>query len=289
MSYAVRNTIILLVTLALFVGAAYSYIQFFQAPEIEELQDSLEETRQDYNAKRATSDAFPQLNETYQQAVSIIEGADKSLYKKPDPELVYDYLNRISNSASDSKVYFNYIFVDSSNQDQYGIMTADITGYSTYSRTVNFINKIENSQLLNKITGLTLTPTSANAGEYDEINFSFTLQSYYERIPIQENIEQTGMLTLNESISIHNPFYPLIQQVIPPNEDNLVNIEQSRLIGLTGSRVFIVDQNGDVTSLRKGDKVYLGQLSSIDLNNETATFNLNKGGITELITLEIEQ
>ncbi len=271
------------------MGAAYSYIQFFQVPELEQLEDTLEQKRQDYNTKRATSDAFPELNATYQQAVSIIEGADKSLFPKPDPELIYDYLNRISNSSSNSKVYFNFVFVDSSAQDQYGIVRAEITGYSTYRQTVNFINKIENSQLLNKITGLTLTPPSANSGEYDDVNFSFTLQSYYQRIPIQENVERTGMLTLNESISTYNPFYPLIQQVIPANEDNLVNIEQSRLIGLTSSRVFIVDQNGDVTSLRKGDRIYLGELSSIDLNNETATFNLNKGGITELVTLEIEQ
>lgn len=289
MSYAVRNTIILLVTLALFIGAAYSYIRFFQVPELEQLQDSIEELRQDYNSKRATSDAFPQLNETYQNALSIIENSDKSLFKNPDPDLVFDYLNAVSNSSADSKVYFNFVFADSTNEDQYGILRAEITGYAAYGNAVNFINKIENSQLLNKVSSLSLTPPNANAGEYDEINFSFTLQSYYERIPIQENVEQTGTLTLNNSISTYNPFYPLIQQSIPPNDDNLVNIEQSRLIGLTGSRVFIVDQNGSVTTLRKGDRVYLGELSSIDLNNETATFNLNKGGIMELVTLEIEQ
>ncbi|WP_020403022.1 hypothetical protein [Gracilimonas tropica] len=289
MSYAVRNTIILLVTLSLFVGAAYSYIRFFQVPELEELQDSLEELRQDYNSKRATSDAFPQLNETYQNALNIIENSDKSLFKDPDPDLVFDYLNKVSNSTADSKVYFNFVFADSTTQDQYGILIAEITGYAAYRNAVNFINKIENSQLLNKVKELSLTPPNRNASEYDEINFSFTLESYYERIPIQENVEQTGKLTLNESISTYNPFYPLIQQTIPPNDDNMVNIERSRLIGLTGSRIFIVDQNGDVTTLREGDKVYLGELSSIDLNNETATFNLNKGGIMELVTLEIEQ
>ena len=289
MSYAVRNTIILLVTLSLFVGTAYSYIRFFQVPELNELEDSLEEMQKDYNAKRATSNAFPELNETYQQALQIIESADKSLFKKPDPELVYDYLNAVSNHASNSKVYFNFVFVDSTTQDQYGTINADITGYGPYDQTVNFINKIENSQLLNKVKNLSITPPTGSTAEYDEVNFSFTLESYYERIPIQENVSQTGMLTLNEDISTFNPFYPLIQQTIPPNEDNLVNIEQSRLIGLTGSRVFIVDQNGSVTSLHTGDEVYLGELSSIDLNNETATFNLNKGGIMELVTLEIEQ
>lgn len=289
MSYAVRNTIILLVTLTLFVGAAFSYIRFFQMAELYELQASLTEKQKDFNTKKATSDAFTDLNDTYQRALAIIEKADKSLFKEPDPEDVYDYLNDISNSSTNSKVFFDFVFADSSAQDQYGIVRADINGYGKYTNVVNFINKIENSQLLNKITGLSLTPASRGALELDDITFNFTLESYYERIPIQENVLETKQFTLNESISTYNPFYPLIRETIPPNVDNLINVEQSRLIGLTKSRVFLVDQGGNMIALRKGDKVYLGELEKIDFNKNTATFNLNKGGITELVTLEIER
>ncbi len=289
MSYAVRNTIILLVTLTLFIGAAYSYIRFFQIAELERLQTSLTEKQKNFNSKKATSDSFSELNETYQKAVSIIENADKSLFKEPDPEDVYDYLNYISNSSTSSKVFFDFVFTDSTAQDQYGIVRASINGYGKYTNVVNFINKLENSQLLNKIRGLTLTPATRGSQELEDITFSFTLESYYERIPIQENNTDSQQLTLNESISTYNPFYPLIRESIPPNVDNLINVEQSRLIGLTGSRVFLVDQSGNMASLRKGDKVYLGELEKIDLNNNTATFNLNKGGITELVTLEIER
>jgi hypothetical protein len=58
---------------------------------------------------------------------------------------------------------------------------------------------------------------------------------------------------------------------------------------MTASRIFIVDEGGSVQSLTVGDDVYLGSLQSIDINNKSATFNLNKGGITELVTLEIER
>ena len=91
------------------------------------------------------------------------------------------------------------------------------------------------------------------------------------------------------SMSTLNPYYPLILSSLPANTDSLVNIEQSRLIGLTGSRVFIIDQEGKIKSLRKGDKVYLGHLQEINLRAKSATFNLNKGGITEMVTLEIEK
>ena len=290
MSYAVRNTIILLVTLTLFIGAAFTYIKFFQLSELQELQTEATEKQKDFNSKKATSDAFPQLNQTYQEALRIVENADKSLLPSPDPDDIYDYLNYISNSSTDSKVYFDFVFVDSVSQDQYGIMSVEINGYSKYENAINFINKIENSQLINKITDFSLVPPGGSEiEELKDITFSFTLESYYQRTNVQEGLQKTDQLVLDESVSTFNPFYPLIRTIIEPNEDNLVNIENSRLIGITGSRVFIVDQGGNVNSLRKGDEVYLGKLESIDLNNKSATFNLNKGGITELVTLEIER
>jgi len=291
LSYGVRNTIILLVALLLLGGGAFAYIQFFQVPEIDRLESNLQDKQQDYNNKKAISDAFPELNENYQNALSIIENYDKSLYKTPNPDDVFDYLNYIRNSSEDLTVYFDFNFVDSTAQDQYGIVRSSLNGYGNYVNVINFINTIENSQLLNKVTGLSLIPPGGNneGQEITDITFNFTLESYYERIPIQENVTRTNVLTRNEQVSNYNPFYPLIQPSVPPNTDNLINVEQSRIIGMTASRIFIVDQGGNVQSLSVGDDVYLGSLQSIDINNKSATFNLNKGGITELVTLETER
>ncbi|MDZ7806920.1 MAG: hypothetical protein U5K71_07375 [Gracilimonas sp.] len=291
MSYGVRNTIILLVALLLLGGGAFGYIQFIQVPELEKLETTLQEKQQDYNNKRAISDAFPQLNENYQNALSIIENYDKSLYKTPNPDDVFDYLNYIRNSSEDLTVYFDFNFIDSTAQEQYGIIRSNLNGYGKFENVINFINIIENSQLLNKVTGLSLVPPGGNneGQELTDITFTFTLESYYERIPIQENVSRTNVLTRNQQVSTHNSFYPLIQPTVAPNTDNLINAEQSRIIGMTASRIFIVDQGGNVQSLTVGDDVYLGSLQSIDINNKTATFNLNKGGITELVTLEIER
>jgi hypothetical protein len=291
LSYGVRNTIILLVALLLLGGAAIAYIQFFQVPEIEKLEATVQEKQQDYNNKKAISDAFPELNENYQNALSIIENYDKSLYKTPNPDDVFDYLNYIRNSSEDLRVYFDFNFVDSTAQEQYGIIRSNLNGYGNFVNVVNFINTIENSQLLNKVTGLSMVPPGGNneGQELTDITFNFTLESYFERIPIQENASRTNLLTRNQQVSAHNPFYPLIQPTVPPNTDNLINAEQSRIIGMTASRIFIVDEGGSVQSLTVGDDVYLGSLQSIDINNKSATFNLNKGGITELVTLEIER
>lgn len=258
--------------------------------ELERLKTSQTEKLKDYNSKKATSDAFPELNETYQSSLSIIENFDKQLYSSPDPDKVYDYLTYISSDSEQSRVYFDFVFMDSTVNDQYGIIRTDINGFGKYSSVVNFINIIENSRLLNKIDGLSLSPPTRGDLELDDITFSFVLESYYERIPIQDEKVSIGEeLTMDESISTYNPFYPLIQPTVQPNVDNLTNVEASRLIGLTGSRIFVVDQTGSVLSLKEGDEVYLGTLESIDLDTQSATFRLNKGGITELVTLEIEQ
>lgn len=286
MSYAVRNTIILLVTLFFIGGASYSYIKFYQEAKLEKLQTSKTEKQKDYNSKKATSDSYPQLNETYQNAVNIVENYDKALYPNNDPDDVFDYLNEIS--EGDAQVFFGYTLVDSVTMDQYGILNSDINGIGDYENFVRFVNTLENSQLINKIKSLSLNQPPEGS-ELTDVTFSFRLESYYQRVPLQDVNQVVSSFTMNPSVSTANPFYPLIRTSIPPNENNLVNVEQSRLIGLSGTRIFVIDQSGSMNTLKEGDNVYLGYLQSIDSENKIATFSLNKGGITELVTMEIEQ
>ncbi|MEX2368057.1 MAG: hypothetical protein WD510_01005, partial [Balneolaceae bacterium] len=66
------------------------------------------------------------------------------------------------------------------------------------------------------------------------------------------------------------------------------NIESSRLIGISSSRIFLRDQNGRLVNLSVNDRVYLGSLEAIDVQEGRATFRLNKGGIIEAVTLEVQ-
>lgn len=286
MSYAVRNTIILFVTLFIIGGAAYAYIEFIQSENLTELEATLQEKKNDFNSKKATSDSYPELKALYDKASEIVESYDKALYSTDNPDDVYDYLNELS--SGNSLVYFGYTFSDSLPQEQYGVLRSRVNGIGRYTNLVRFVNKLENSQLINKVVNLTINPVSGSE-EYSEVSFNFILESYYSRGPANDMGQSPAPFTALKGVSSHNPFYPLIRSTVPPNEDNLVNVENSRLIGLSGNRIFIIDQNGTMTTLSSGDKVYLGTLQSIDANNRTATFNLNKGGITELFTLEIAQ
>ncbi|HCD52192.1 MAG TPA: hypothetical protein DEQ34_07085 [Balneolaceae bacterium] len=287
MSYAIRNTIILLVTLLLIVGIGYSYSEFYLQNKVSNLQEELRTKQNDFNSKDQINSQFEELNNTYEKALKVIENYDKVLYQNNRPDNVFEFLNKV-NGFGDDKVYYDYVFDDTLSQGEYGIITSTIAGYGKYSALTNFVNRIENSQLLNKISQVAISPGRNDDGP-GTVNFTFTLESYYQKAQIFDSVKTDHVIKLNEDISTYNPFRPLIQSSIPPNTEGLVSIETSRIIGITANRVFIKDGGGSLISLKVGDKVYLGYLSSINIKDKTATFNLNKGGIQEVITLEVDR
>ncbi|MCF7802905.1 MAG: hypothetical protein K9N46_07485 [Candidatus Marinimicrobia bacterium] len=86
----------------------------------------------------------------------------------------------------------------------------------------------------------------------------------------------------------YNPFYPHIHTV-PKNQENLVDVSKSSLLGLTAETAYLIDQNNQMRQISRGDEVYLGYFASINQKEQTATFRLNKGGIRERVTLQVDQ
>ena len=287
MSYAVRNTIILLVSLFLIVGSGYSYLKFFLEAERDSLQQELDTKKRDFNTKQNINNEFSDLNNRYQKALKFIEDYDKSLYPSNKPDDVFDFINSIS-EKSGGKIFYDFVFNDTIPSNQYGIIESQLSGYGNYAEVTNFINRIENSQLLNKISELTISPGRRD-DDINDINFSFHLESYYQKAAIFDSLSYDYNIVKDSDISTYNPLYPLIQTTFPANDEGLVNVGSSRMVGITGNRVFLIGQGGKVISLKKGDRVYLGTLTNIDLQKKTATFNLNKGGIQEVVTLEVDR
>lgn len=285
MSYAVRNTIILLVTLFLIAGLGLGYTKFYLKGEIESLEQELSTKQQDFNSKQNINSEFSELNQRYETALEVIANYDKALYPSNKPDDVFNFLNLI-NQDGGNELFFDYVYSDSTPENQYGILNSSLSGYGEYRAFVTFINKIENSQLLNKVNSVIISPGRTDEGPTG-INFSLNLESYYQKTQLFDSVSTDYRIMENEYISFYNPLYPLIQSTFPANVEGLLNAEASRIVGLTANRVFVIDQNGKVVSLKVGDKVYLGYLAKIDIENKTATFNLNKGGIQEVVTLEV--
>lgn len=285
MSYAVRNTIILLVTLFLIIGLGYGYSKFYLESKLQNYELDLANKKNDLNSKQSINNQFEELSATYEKALAVINNYDKILYPSNKPDKVFDFLNKI-NEDGGNRIFFDYVFNDSIPDNQYGVIESSVSGFGNYSSLVSFINKIENSQLLNKVSNVTISPARTDDGVND-VNFNLTLNSYYQKSQLFDSTKTTLIVKEKEGVSTYNPLFPLIQNTLPANEDGLVNVEGTRIVGITANRVFVIGQEGKVISLKVGDKVYLGYLSSLDLKNKRATFNLNKGGIQEVITLEV--
>lgn len=283
MSYAIRNTLILLLVLLAILGSGFGYIQYYQKSTIEEMSVKADELQSEYNNKRAIADQLPVIREQFEVAQEFIENFDKALFSSNNPDDVFDFLIDLSPESEDLE--FNYVFSDSSLTERYGIISSSVNGTGNYRSVFNFINRIENSQAVQKINNITVTPIG-EPGNYDRVSFNFEISSFYNR---SGTMDALAMFTnLRQIDDFSNPFFPLIRD-LPPNTGNLTNIENSRLVGISASKVFVMNQNGRMVNLSENDPVYMGRLERIDLTSGRAIFRLNKGGIIEMVTLEVQR
>ncbi len=285
MTYALRNTLLLLLFFVIIAGGGASYIYFVQKSAIEELEESLAEKEAEYEQLSAIAETYPVMLDGVERAESFIENYNKTLFPTNDPDQIYKFLAELNMVWP--RVEFNYVFNDSTNMDQYGIVTSSLSGMGSYRAIYNFVNRIENSRPVQKVNNLQVSPIN-QIGEYGNANFTFQVHSYYDRTNQFETTEEDLLASIRDPEMFHNPFFPLIRD-IEPNEDNLTDVENSRLIGVSSSRIFLRNQEGQLVNLTPNAEVYLGRLQAIDVQRGSAMFRLNKGGIIEEVTLEVRR
>lgn len=281
MSYGVRNTIILLIVLTTFIGGGWSYIYFYQQPKLNDLEQTVQQKRQDLNQKQQKADRLPTLENQFKEATKFFNNYNKGLYPNSNEDNIYDFLERVNTGSAYTE--FTFSFSDSTTYNQYGVISMKVTGQGYYRNFINFIRQIELSKPLNKVSEVTISPIN-QLDSYGKVNYQFSLESFYDRVKLLGEAD----LSIDNNVlgSVYNPFYPLIRSV-EDNEDNLVNVENSELLAISSDKVFLLDQQGIMKRLAEGDEVYLGELSSINIDEGTASFTLNKGGIVERVTLQV--
>ena len=283
MSYALRNTLILLVALVVIGAGGYLFIRFYQQPKIERLETEVASLQTDYDNKKAIADQLPSLELQFEEAKMFIENFDKTLFRTENPDRIYRYLSLLSDT---DPIEFDYVFSDSTTTDRYGIVISQLSGTGRYTSVLNFLTRVENSEPVQKIENLVISPDGEDEG-YNSVSFTMQLSSYYDR---NNYFEAIGTPDISGRISMasHNPFYPLIRSV-EPNTENRIDVEASQLVGIGNGVVYLLDQGGVLKTLREGDRVYLGRLESININQGIVNFLLNKGGIIETVSLEVER
>ncbi len=284
MKYSIRNTIILIVTLVLMLGGGWLFIQNKFVSEIEETEEQLQELNMELQEVQNSADMFAQAQANYNEVLYIRLNHPKELFLDHNSSNLYNYLQMLNRDLSFTEL--NYSLSDSTLNEDHGIINATIQGEGRYENLANFIYRLEYSRPLLQVQSVQIDNIT-DLERLNNVNFQVTLGAYYRRGSWSNylaELDPSGPLGRIR----HNPYYPLIHEV-PPNEENLPDVDQSRLLVLTGSRAHIFDQTGTLQRLGIGDRVYLGRLSSIDLQRGEAVFQLNRGGIRDRVVLTLEQ
>jgi len=280
MSYSLRNTILLLATLILILGIGIPYIYYTVQVPLNENRELNEQQQQQIRSLEQEAARFQETLDMSEELQERIDNYPKSLFPSSRLPRLYDYFRR----ADRGSVFMNFNFADSTQSGSYGRIRFFVDGLTDYRALRNFVYTLEASSPLVKINELQMRPTS-NLENLHEVTFRVGVESVYSRNGRYTELADIDYVNVTPQ---YNPFFPLVHD-IRPNEDNLINVESSRLAAISGDTIFIYDQGNNLQRLRLRDRVYNGYLEQISPDEREAVFFLNKGGIVERITLRLMQ
>ncbi len=283
MTYGLRNTLILLFVFVAMSLGGWAYTHFVQDKQIATLNGSLQNKTKELQQKRAVADTYDNLVSKYDKLKYAMAHFSKALPGRIDADRVYRYLDHASVGRAYTDINFTYLDTVS-NKAGYGIVQTTVGGKGNYRSLYNLIKTIEYSRSIAKVKNVVINPSNKPDNPSDVV-YTFDLNSYYA--PETYDTTYGKDIKLKQGSVTDNPFYPLIRP-LPPNNGDLLNIESCKLIGVSTDRIFISDSNGKIHNLSTGDKVYLGYLDHIDVKHKTAVFHLDKGGISDTVTLKVD-
>jgi Tfp pilus assembly protein PilO len=306
MSYAVRNTLVLLATIIVLFAGGWAFIRYFYEDPIIQQKAEIETKRADLAIYTEKTSQYVTVEEQLRTARFQYENHTKQFFSNNNVAVMFDYLRTINQGQAQTSLNFN--LVDSVLQNQYGIIRVKLSGGGTYNSFYNFMSILEQSKPMTKITELQISSKTDNSGS-DFIFYEATVSFYFTRAT--SIINPALLINFDTPRATHNPFNPLVKfepsrgsspepivtdntaqtttNAPPPNREGLPDVYRSTLVGLVRSGVYLEDQQRQVVYVPIGGRVYLGTLDEISFSRKTATFRIVRGGVSETITLQMNE
>lgn len=201
----------------------------------------------------------------------------------------FKFVNKINNEFSENS-YVNVEFLGDGISGEFKNYSYKLSGTAEFNDLFKLIYSIEQSKELKKVVSGSLT----NFVQVDDEGFPHYLVQYVLEVSVlYSNNDMFAFTNVKENKlktnSLYNIFYPLIREEIPPNKDDLLDVQTAQLLALIPDGAYLSDASGKTQLLWEGDEVYLGYLTKIDYTTNEVKFILNKGGVIEKITLKLEQ
>jgi len=232
-----------------------------------------------------------------------VESRWRSRYRYIPPSLstpeVVARLNELSRQGFET---FNVQFMGSDQTQSVNYYTFRIEGRGYFYHLYRFVWEIENSPELYRIRNLSLDHIDLVKADRQSgkermmvmVSFNMLLEAYYGGLPDLQVAHMADSLYRRLPRAIFpeknppvNPFYPGILEQLPPNSDNLIDIEKAKLVSIVGGRAVFQDASG-LRTVGVGENVYLGQITEIDPIEGRVVARLNRGGILDEVELYLE-
>ncbi|MCC6550528.1 MAG: hypothetical protein IT279_10700 [Ignavibacteriaceae bacterium] len=289
MDRKLKNTLALAGLVVLLAGIGFGYIYIFLRPEIKARTVVLDQLKaQEFD----TESLNLQLTEKVERARQLdsVLAARKFNIPVDIPTLqFYEFMNMATKLISrDARVNIEY--VSTIPEREFFYHKYKINGVSSYADLYQLIYAIEESKELKKIVEpefMNYVDPNVESTPRFLVNFNFFVHVYFSG---NDRFTTTGYNenTLRTS-SRYDIFSPLIATNVPLNTEGLLDVQGAKLLAVVPEGVFVADNKGETYLLAEGDKVYLGYLTKINFEQNTAKFILNKGGIVENLVLILEK
>jgi len=289
MNTKLKNTLIILVILIVITagGTVFSYV--IQMGKIKDREKRIKDLAMFQLNTETLQDKLLEAKKKVAQLDSILATRKYILASNVSQSTFFDFINKLSFSFSPLS-YVNIEYVDVKavkNYNEYGYVVSGVAEYEDFNK---LLYGIEESKAIKKVSSIELS----NNVKLDEesiphylVNYKLKASALFCEDPKIGTAEyKENSLTPNP---LHNAFYPLIRSEIPPNKERLLDVQNAKLLALIPDGAFLSDAQGNTYLLWEGEKVYLGYITKIDYEKNQVQFILNKGGIIEKITLDLQK
>lgn len=279
-------SVLALLIIILVVGGIYLFV--IQRGALSERQEKLDELNKNVYDPVELNDRYLALEKRSAELDSILANREFNIPQNVSSIKFYNFINSIvANFPEVTQVNVEYL--RQAPDKEFFFHEYKLSGGGNFNDVYKMIYAIEQSKELKKINKLSLSNLIRTEDEVPLflVNFELTAQVYFS----SDNRFAPAELVENKLTTepIYDAFYPLIRNEIPPNVDNLLDVQGARLLALIPEGAFVADTKGNTYLVWEGEQVYLGYLTKIDYDNNTVDFILNKGGIIEKVTLELER
>jgi len=289
MNRKIKSTLGLVALLVIILAVGGVYIFIFQNGKIKDMNTELKKLKANgYNTEQLTAQ-YKEMEAREAILDSVLAARKFNIPENLSSIKFFNFINIVSSDFSPDKTHVNVEYVDQKPEKQFFYYEYKLSGTGTFDNVHQLIYAIEKSKELKKVKGLALSSTVQTDKDGDPnflVNFSMNVDVYYS----SNNRFASSKIKENDITSgpIYDIFYPLIRNQLPPNLDNLLDVQGARLLALIPEGAFLADSRGNTYLLWEGEQVYLGYLTKIDYDNNRVSFILNKGGIIEKVDLSLD-